>query len=46
MTWRIIPPKEGMAMGTMMSEPFPVDVRTGINAIMVVAAVITAGRTL
>ena len=32
-------------MGTMMSDPFPVDVNTGSNAISVVAVVITAGRT-
>ena len=39
-----IPPKAGMAMGTMMSAPLPVDVRMGSNAITVVAEVITAGR--
>ena len=41
-----IPPKDGIAMGTMMSEPRPVDVMTGIRARMVVAEVIRAGRTL
>ena len=40
----IIPPKAGMAIGTIISDPFPVDVNTGSNAIMVVAVVITAGR--
>ncbi len=32
-------------MGTMMSDPLPVEVRTGIRAMMVVAVVIMAGRT-
>ena len=45
-TWIIIPPKSGMAIGTIMSDPFPVDVSTGISAMIVVAAVIMAGRTL
>lgn len=40
----IIPPKEGIAIGTMMSDPLPVDVSTGISARMVVLAVIMAGR--
>ena len=40
-----IPPKEGMAIGTIMSEPLPVEVRMGINANMVVALVIRAGLT-
>ncbi len=39
-----MPPKEGMAMGTMMSEPRPVEVRMGSRARMVVAEVIRAGR--
>ena len=41
-----MPPKEGIAIGTMISEPFPVEVSTGISAMMVVAAVIMAGLTL
>ena len=45
-TCMIIPPNSGMAMGTIMSDPFPVDVSTGISAIIVVAVVIIAGRTL
>ena len=32
-------------MGTMISEPFPVDVRTGSRAMIAVAAVIMAGLT-
>ncbi len=40
-----IPPKEGIAIGTIMSEPLPVEVRTGISAKMVVALVIRAGLT-
>ena len=35
-----IPPKDGIAMGTIMSEPLPVDVSTGIKAKKVVAVVI------
>lgn len=45
MTSNVIPPKEGMAMGIMMSEPRPVDVRTGINARSVVAVVVKHGRS-
>jgi len=41
----VIPPKDGIAIGTMMSEPRPVDVRTGINANTVVAVVIRHGLT-
>jgi hypothetical protein len=40
-----IPPKDGIAMGTIMSEPLPVDVNTGISAKKVVAVVIRQGRT-
>ncbi len=40
-----IPPKDGIAMGTMMSDPLPVDVSTGISAKKVVAVVIMQGRT-
>ena len=36
----VMPPTEGMAMGTMMSEPRPVEVRMGIRARIVVAVVI------
>ena len=39
-----MPPKEGMAMGSMMSAPLPVEVRIGIRARIVVALVIRAGR--
>ena len=38
-----IPPKDGMAMGIMISEPRPVEVSTGISAIIVVPTVINAG---
>jgi hypothetical protein len=40
-----MPPKVGIAMGTMMSEPRPVDVSTGTSARIVVAEVIRQGRT-
>ena len=40
-----IPPKEGIAIGTIISEPLPVDVKTGIRARKVVAVVIRQGRT-
>src|SRR5690554_5647139 len=43
--WISIPPKVGIAIGTMISAPFPVEVSTGSSAISVVAVVITAGRT-
>jgi hypothetical protein len=43
MTTTVIPPKVGMAMGTIMSEPRPVEVMTGIKASMVVETVIMAG---
>ena len=38
-TTKIIPPKDGIAIGTMMSEPRPVEVRTGIKARSVVAGI-------
>ncbi len=38
-----MPPKSGSAMGTMTSEPRPVDVSTGISARMAVEAVMRAG---
>lgn len=38
-----MPPKEEMAMGTMMSAPRPVEVRTGMRARIVVAEVMKAG---
>ena len=41
-----IPPNEGIAIGTIMSEPRPVEVKTGISARIVVALVISAGLTL
>ena len=41
-----MPPKDGMAMGTMMSEPRPVEARTGTRARIVVVAVMRHGRTL
>ena len=41
-----IPPKEGIAIGTMMSEPRPVEVRIGIKASMVVAEAIRHGLIL
>jgi len=40
----VMPPNEGIAIGTMMSDPRPFDVRTGSNARMVVAVVIRQGR--
>lgn len=43
--WINMPPKVGIAIGTMMSAPFPVEVRTGSRAIRVVAVVMAAGRT-
>jgi len=39
-----MPPKVGIAIGTMMSDPRPVDVSTGKSARIVVAVVIRAGR--
>ena len=39
-----MPPKVGMAIGTMMSDPRPVLVKTGRSASRVVAVVIIAGR--
>ena len=39
-----MPPTLGMAIGTMMSEPRPEDVSTGIRARIVVAVVIKQGR--
>ena len=44
-TLMAIPPKDGIAMGTMISDPLPVDVNTGIRAKKVVAVVIKQGRT-
>lgn len=43
---KAIPPKDGIAIGIMISAPRPVDVNTGNNAIMVVETVIKAGRIL
>ena len=40
-----IPPKVGIAIGTMISAPRPLDVSTGISARIVVATVIKQGRT-
>ena len=42
----IIPPKIGIAIGIMISLPFPVDVNTGKSANMVVTVVIRHGRIL
>ena len=39
-----IPPKLGIAIGTMTSAPRPVDVRTGTSDSIVVAVVIKQGR--
>ena len=41
-----MPPKDGMAIGIMTSLPRPTEVRTGINARIVVADVIKHGLTL
>ena len=41
----IIPPTVGVAMGFMISEPAPVLIKMGISARIVVAVVITIGRT-
>ena len=41
-----IPPKIGIAIGIIISLPFPVDVNTGNNAKMVVTVVIKQGRIL
>jgi hypothetical protein len=38
-----IPPKEGMAIGTMISDPRPVAVNTGISARTAVAVVVRPG---
>ena len=43
--WISMPPKVGIAIGTIISAPFPVEVRTGSRAIRVVAVVMAAGRT-
>lgn len=40
-----MPPKVGMAMGIMTSDPRPEEVNTGRRARIVVAMVIMAGRT-
>ena len=39
-----IPPNMGMAIGIIISLPFPVDVNTGSKANMVVTVVIKQGR--
>ena len=41
-----IPPNVGMAIGTMISDPLPVDVKMGNKAISVVAVVMIAGLIL
>ena len=41
-----IPPKLGIAIGIIMSDPLPVDVNTGSKANIVVAVVIKQGRIL
>ncbi len=42
----IIPPNEGIAIGTIISDPRPVEVRTGVNARIVVTVVIKQGLIL
>ena len=42
----VIPPNEGIAIGTIISDPRPVEVRTGIRARIVVAVVIRHGLIL
>ncbi len=42
----IIPPKEGIAIGIMTSDPLPVEVKMGSKANRVVAVVIMQGSTL
>ncbi len=42
----VMPPNDGIAIGTLMSAPRPVDVRTGISANMVVAVVMRHGLIL
>ena len=42
----VIPPKTGIAIGTIISEPLPVDVKTGIRANIVVTFVIRHGLNL
>ena len=39
-----MPPKEGIAIGTIISDPRPVEVKTGSKARMVVALAIRHGR--
>ena len=39
-----MPPQEGIAIGTIISDPRPVEVKTGSKARMVVALVIKHGR--
>lgn len=41
-----MPPKDGIAMGTIMSAPLPVEVNTGNNASIVVAEVMRHGLIL
>ena len=43
--WISMPPKVGIDMGTMMSEPLPVEVRIGNSAMSVTEVVMAAGRT-
>jgi hypothetical protein len=42
----IMPPKEGIAIGTIISAPLPVEVNTGSSASIVVAEVIRHGLIL
>jgi hypothetical protein len=44
-TWITIPPNMGIAIGIIMSDPLPVDDKTGNSAITATAVVIIAGRT-
>ena len=43
--WISIPPNVGIDIGTMMSDPLPVEVRIGSSAMSVTEVVMAAGRT-
>src|SRR5690606_14447525 len=45
MDWISIPPNVGIAIGTIISAPLPVEVNTGNRAIQAVAVVVAAGLT-
>ncbi|MEY3648981.1 MAG: hypothetical protein RLZ13_1866, partial [Bacteroidota bacterium] len=44
-TSKIIPPNAGIAIGIMISDPLPVEVKMGTKANKVVAVVIMQGNT-